>query len=587
MKPRDRIDLYMTIRNIRWRYKLDQFEDQALNEVLKSVDQARNEILGALDQIYGELTWTDERNFQLLTELDQLTAGIKSQLGEDVNEIASIAYEQSVAAHSSIMSVGGRAANVSMVQLGAEQIAAFLAEPVGGMHLEDWVSRTFDYPLQDKLKQELGAGLFRGESYRKLSRRIRGLMGEAADNADTLVRSWVQSANVKAQDRVAAENEDLMKGWKWSAVLENGDFSNGHGTCLRCLALDARDEVYPVNGGPTIPLHPNCRCIKRWITKSYRELGIPLDDLEDATRPYTVRGKVDPLTGEIRRGKTGTGGQPLLDAGRIDGGMDVFFRQLPQQLQQQTLGPWRYKLWKDGRIQLQDLADARGNQLTLAQLAKKKGLGPIGGGTPTPAFVPAKTIAEAQEWAIKRGIAGKVDYRKLASVDLANDINEQLDTLVKKYGVKYDKVTVGNRKSGNWRGTPAMNVAMLKGNQVTERQLFINQGYFDRFSGLEEINEKIAEVKKKGWWAAKDMKDIVSHEYGHNLTVQGVVLAKKQSRSFDIDYPPVKDREGLSRYAATDINESLAEIFVKNERGEALKIEYIELFNTFSEVKLK
>jgi hypothetical protein len=705
MKPQDKIDLYMIIRNIKHRYNLDQFEDQAISEIMKPVEQARRETIAELDNIYGELTWSDERNMRLLNELDQLTVGIKNRLGEDVSEVARISYEQSVEAHNSIMSIGGRAANVSTVQLSAEQIQAFLSTPMGGMQLSEWVQRTFDYPVQERLGQELGAGLFRGESYRKLSKRIDELLGDAAHNADTLVRSWVQASNVEAQHTVARQNDDLIKGWRWDATLENGNLSSGRGTCLRCLSLSAREEVYPLNGGPSIPLHPNCvladtrvsapgamaafraeyngpiiditldngrtvsvtpnhgimtdagpvfaktlkqgdkivfdkghadlsankennhgvpskagdlfdffferfktlsvkprrpainlhgdaefvngnidivapdsflrgdiktlfnydlpdaffphadvgavdlssfcksasvfvamslalqrltgaptvfealgfghnlksfmrsfsirpdgnivfgkpssddalcgpelfrnsvathadfvksddfinrqiksmcdlitgimenlcdfgfstemnallnqdpfdwlpsksgdfanfflgfpgsvqlcdvssvnvrnfsghvfdlqsfssvyyvegmlssncRCIRQYVTKSYRELGIPLDDLDDAVRPYTVRGKVDPLTGAIKRGKTGTGGQPLLTAGKINGGMDSFFSELPEQLQRQTLGPGRYQLWKDGKIRLEDLANKNGKQKTLKQLKK-------------------------------------------------------------------------------------------------------------------------------------------------------------------------------------------------------------------------
>jgi hypothetical protein len=178
----------------------------------------------------------------------------------------------------------------------------------------------------------------------------------------------VQAANVNAQHTVAQQNEDVIKGWRWDATLENGDFSRGHGTCLRCLALDARDEVYQMNGGPPLPLHPNCRCVRRYVTKSYRELGISLDDLNDAVRPYTTRGNIDPVTGTVKRGKTGTGGLPLLSAGRIDGGMDEFFKSLPEQLQKQTLGTRRYELWKDGQIKLYDLADENGDLKLVKEL---------------------------------------------------------------------------------------------------------------------------------------------------------------------------------------------------------------------------
>jgi hypothetical protein len=388
MTPADKIELYHIIHNIKWRYKLDQFEDKALAEIMKSVQQARREIIAELNDKFADLTWLEERyNKELLVgalvgaaggaaystykdinELNKLTVGIKSQLEQDVSEAARIAYEQSIEAHNAIMSIRGRAVNVSLVQFAPEQLQSFLTTPIGGMQLSEWVQRTFDYPLQERLSHELMTGMFRGQSYKKLLKRIDELLGDAADNTETLVRSWVQAANTTAQHTVAKQNEDVIKGWRWDATLENGNFSRGHGTCLRCLALDARDEVYQMNGGPPLPLHPNCRCVRRYVTKSYRELGISLDDLNDAVRPYTTRGNIDPVTGTVKRGKTGTGGLPLLSAGRIDGGMDEFFKSLPEQLQKQTLGTRRYELWKDGQIKLYDLADENGDLKLVKEL---------------------------------------------------------------------------------------------------------------------------------------------------------------------------------------------------------------------------
>lgn len=372
MKNSDKLDLYMIIRNIRFRYQLDNFEGSVLKEVGGMVDQSRNEVVETLKSMFGGV-WESERSLELeqelLEELNQLTVGIKAQLGEDVTEIAGVSLEKSVESHNSIMSVGGRATNVSMVSLAPEQIAAFVEQPVGGMALNEWVDRTFDYPLE-QLKQDVGAGLFRGESYEKLEGRIIRTLGDAAVNTETLVRSWVQGANVEAQKRVADANADLIKGWRWDATLENGNFRNGHGTCLRCASLDADDTVYPKDGGPQIPLHANCRCVRRWVTVSYKEMGLDIDELDDAVRPYTVRGKVDPITGEIKRGKTGVGGQPLLEAGRIDGGMDAFFDKLPDNAIKNMLGPGRYELWKNGKIKLSDLATKDGRLLTINELKK-------------------------------------------------------------------------------------------------------------------------------------------------------------------------------------------------------------------------
>lgn len=372
MTPDEKVELYNLIRNIRWRYQLDtKFEDPALEEIGKIVSKARNEIINSLEGKHPEdYRWTDQRNAELLDELNELTVGVKNQLGSNAEDLATIAFEKSVEAHNSIMSLSGAASNVSFLQLAPEQISAFLETPVGGMQLSEWVNRTFDYPLQERLGQELGAGMFRGESYKKLVKRVDDALGEAAENSETLVRSWVQASNVEAQKRVMDANADIVKGWRWSAVLENGDFSKGVGTCLRCMSLDAANEVYPLDGGPEIPLHPNCRCVRITVTKTFRELGIDIPELDRAMRNANIRGSIDPLTGSIERGKTGTGGLPLLSTQKIAGGYDEFFETLGADMQQKILGKGRYELWRQGKIRIEDLADAKGKQLTIKELKK-------------------------------------------------------------------------------------------------------------------------------------------------------------------------------------------------------------------------
>jgi hypothetical protein len=252
----ERLELYTQIRQIRHRYALDKMESGYLGQILPMVDQAKQEIRNELENRFDTDRWEDRRNAQLLAELERLSQGVKQQVGEQVEESSAKAFEKSAEAQSSIYTLEGRAANVAMLQLSQEQIRSFVDTPVGGRTLQEWVSRSFDQPLLDKLKEEMGAGLFRGESYRKLADRIDELMDEARTNVETLTRSWVQDANVRAQKQMMDKNQDIIKGWRWSAIMENSSYTKGHGTCLRCLSLDARDEIYPMNGGPTLLLHP-------------------------------------------------------------------------------------------------------------------------------------------------------------------------------------------------------------------------------------------------------------------------------------------------------------------------------------------
>jgi hypothetical protein len=349
-------------------------ESGYLGQILPMVDQAKAEIRNELENRFDTDRWSDRRNAQLLAELERLSQGVKEQVGGQVEESSAKAFEKSAEAQSSIYTLEGRAANVAMLQLSQEQIRSFVDTPVGGRTLQEWVSRSFDQPLIDKLQEEMGAGLFRGESYRKLADRIDELMDEARTNVETLTRSWVQDANVRAQKQMLDNNRDIIRGWRWDAVLENSSYTKGHGTCLRCMALDADDTVYPLDGGPPIPLHPACRCVRRTITRSWEELGVSREGLDEAVnslregRPFSMRGKIDPVTGEFARGKTGTGGVPLIEAGRLRGGYNEFFQRMPEKMQRMSLGPQRYQMLREGKIKLSDLADSSGRQRTIREL---------------------------------------------------------------------------------------------------------------------------------------------------------------------------------------------------------------------------
>lgn len=49
-------------------------------------------------------------------------------------------------------------------------------------------------------------------------------------------------------------------------------------TCLTCLELDGSETP------PPLPIHGGCRCITEPITKTYRQLGLDMDEISSGTR---------------------------------------------------------------------------------------------------------------------------------------------------------------------------------------------------------------------------------------------------------------------------------------------------------------
>ena len=101
----------------------------------------------------------------------------------------------------------------------------------------------------------------------------------------------------------------------------------------------------PFNGGP--PRHFNCRSALVGITKTFRELGIDIDEPAIGTRASA--------DGQIRADTT----------------FAEFLDRKGKAFQDEVLGPGRAELWRKKVITLNQLLDQRGNPLTLEELRKK------------------------------------------------------------------------------------------------------------------------------------------------------------------------------------------------------------------------
>ena len=251
-KTQKDLDLYFLTRNVQWRYRLDQYEDAVIAEMLKTVRAAVADV--QLQLFNGDAV---PRGDALLDELQALSAGLRKRLGEDVADMATEALNYSAQEHASILSIDNRVP-INNVALSADQFRAFLGGPAGGVSLPAWVDAAWGNAVTEQVKRNLNIAVLQGESYQKA---VRGLLESTiADfterEAVTIARTYVQTANVAAQMSLYEANDDLVTGWKWSSVLEPGYSKTGRGTCLRCQSLDQRR--FKMGEGPPIPLHPRC-----------------------------------------------------------------------------------------------------------------------------------------------------------------------------------------------------------------------------------------------------------------------------------------------------------------------------------------
>ena len=255
LPPNELADLYLTARQVTWRYNLDRLEVASLQKAMRSTEKAVEQILSNPSQKLKR--WEQLRRQDLMKELDALTVGIREQVSGEISSMAASAGAESARYHSDTLSFGNRVEGFNNVALSPEQFKSFFeTTPLGGNTLKKWVDNAFDATVKKGILEDLNAGVLQGKGYKGLVNNIMGHMdGFTRREAVTLARSYVQQANVTANEAVMAANRDICKRWKWSAVLEGGNMETGNGTCLRCACLDQQE--FEFGEGPPVILHPN------------------------------------------------------------------------------------------------------------------------------------------------------------------------------------------------------------------------------------------------------------------------------------------------------------------------------------------
>lgn len=348
-------NLLMLYRVIEQQYKLSQYTDEALKTIQRSLDMARKKLFDEIG--YRDIIMPKDRVDMVLEELNNLTLGIQYQISKDIQDAAVVAGEYSFRDYDAILSFDGALAETvgfNFTAISSDQIRAMVvAVPVGGKLLEEWVQDTFDRRIIDEIQTAIMADNFQGLSNPKIIRHMENAFGMIHSDAETLVRTYIQSINNQAAESVYKANSDIVKRERWDATFEVSTVA-GSGTCMECAALHGRE--FPIDE-PHIrpPKHPRCRCYMTPITLSYRDLGLDIGELKTSLKPYTERDE----------------NRAILEAGQISGSFDDFLKSRDEHYQLNFLGTNRFRMWKAGEITVDDLADKDGN----LRLLKKDGDG--------------------------------------------------------------------------------------------------------------------------------------------------------------------------------------------------------------------
>lgn len=230
----------------------------------------------------------------------------------------------------------------------AEQlIAAVNSRPFQGKILKDWYRDLPDRAFS-RLRDSIRQGFVEGRTVQQMATDIRGrgangfrdgILEINRRDAETTVRTAVNHTANAARAELYKRNEGLIKGVQWVSVLDSR-------TTAICMARDG--NVYKVDKGPRPPAHPNCRSTTAPVMKSFRELGLNVDDAPKAARAS--------MNGQV--------------AGDLT--YNDWLKKQPADLQDDVLGKQKARLFRKGGLSVDRFVDRKGREYTLDQLKRRE-----------------------------------------------------------------------------------------------------------------------------------------------------------------------------------------------------------------------
>lgn len=228
-----------------------------------------------------------------------------------------------------------------------------MAQPFQGRLLSEWADN-LEADRMARVVNAMRRGYLQGDTTETIARQVRGIASKgykdgalqlSRTNAASITKTAVNHLAATARTNFAEANGDVLKGKQWLSTLDNKTTP----TCIIRDRLRYTLDNKPV--GHKVPylqgpgkIHFCCRSTETLITKSWRELGIDSNELDEDTRAS--------MDGQVPADTTY---------------LDWLARQsLPRQ--DEILGPERAALYRAGELKLGEMFTDKGEWISLARL---------------------------------------------------------------------------------------------------------------------------------------------------------------------------------------------------------------------------
>ena len=194
----------------------------------------------------------------------------------------------------------------------------------------DQAARQFAGDKANEIRRVIQTGVVEGSTVQSLTRDIVSVTNRHKRQAETLVRTSVNHISSEARSAVNRANDDILKGEEWVAVLDGR-------TTIGCATLDGK--ILGFDEPPFTPRHWGCRSVR-----------VPV--LDDRFQEGGLEGTRASMDGPVSAKRTYSG----------------WLKDQSPEFQDQMLGRERGKLFRSGKIKLDQFVDQNYNPVSLEQL---------------------------------------------------------------------------------------------------------------------------------------------------------------------------------------------------------------------------
>lgn len=340
---------------------LQQYSNGVVRRIIAALNRADARLAAALAEALERMPaskYTVERLEALLASVREINAEayaqVAQELTQDLQELADYETQWQFDLFEKVLPEPVQV-RYPVARITAQQAyAAAMSRPFQGRLLRDWVD-TVEADRMTKIRNVIRAGYVDGKTTDQIVREIRGTRANAyADgflqrprkDLESVVRTAISHVAATARNEFNSANSEILKAERWVSTLD----SKTSATCRIRDHLQYTVETHkPI--GHKIPwlegpgkIHWQCRSTSSPVTKSWRELGIPLDEMTP-----TERASMD---GQVPAETT----------------YSEWLERQSAERQEQVLGVERAKLYRQGGMELSDFYSERGVWLTLDQL---------------------------------------------------------------------------------------------------------------------------------------------------------------------------------------------------------------------------